>query len=183
MTHLENAAAKQRTSKEIDIAFAMQYVVQTDLPLSSFLGRCADQIKLYEGESGDSVTDGWLATQPSKNRRYLIETDSCDQVGFRRGDIIELDDSAKSLWEIEAGAVVVARVGFDPERRKKGVLVLRQFLPPCLLMTNSTKENPPPVSIVQAGISIVGIATVITTNRRLHQDRSRSATRPPTVAD
>ncbi|MBS0233454.1 MAG: hypothetical protein JSR99_08200 [Proteobacteria bacterium] len=136
---------------EVDLALAVDLAINNGTNLAAALGDLPSQLRPYDANSGDKLIDGFMASTPAKHLRFIVETDSCNQAGVNRGDIVELDDSAEGMASIEAGSVVAVRT-FSSD-----VIFVRQFVPPGLLTTNSSRENPPPIQMVQSGVWIAGV--------------------------
>ena len=88
-------------------------------------------------------------------KMFKVLTNGMSELAITEGDpiIVETAPSAKS--RLKMGDVVVAEVGGEDDAA--GVLVLRQFLEPNLLVTNSSTNNAMPIHIVKARAKILGL--------------------------
>lgn len=94
--------------------------------------------------------------------RYLwrADTNVCDNIGIRRGYVMVVDDSQKALEQIRPlQAVQVAY--HPPDDPKRAIRLLRQFVPPHLLITNCSTGNQPSLDSEIDDAQIVGIVTSV----------------------
>ncbi len=83
---------------------------------------------------------------------YKIETSYLDQIGYLDGDLVVIDISREALTDLQIGDVVIAN--YYP--RKNGAeTIVRQFIPPSLLITNGRK-NLPSLNTESDNVSILG---------------------------
>lgn len=147
----------QSSCFEFDINFVQKLAESQSLTIAKVLRGTADQVRIFKGDSGDPSLDQ-LVDSPERSRPlYVVDTDACEYLHFHPGDLIDIDNTAKGLADLRPLDVVVARlgVGLNGER---GVLVLRQFIPPTRLICNKPRPSEFPIEITTAGIAIVGIA-------------------------
>ncbi len=119
----------------------------------------AEDIVPYVARPGDPFSA--LAT----SNRYLftVETDAVDKARVYRGDIVVIDDSQSRMDRLKPLEVV--RVRYHPvEDFMTPITLLRQFVPPRLLITNSSTGNLPSIDMDEDDAHIVGI--VVGTYRR-----------------
>jgi SOS-response transcriptional repressor LexA len=86
---------------------------------------------------------------------FKVLTNGMSELAITEGDPIIVDTAPSAKSRLKMGDVVVAEVGGEDEAA--GVLVLRQFLEPNLLVTNSSDNNAMPIHIVKARAKILGL--------------------------
>lgn len=95
---------------------------------------------------------------------YVVKTGVLDQCGVSIGDILIVDISSEAVEAIKPLQIVVAQV-YDPDPNiLTAKTVIRQFVPPGLLITNSRSENEKPLIRDEEAI-IKGVVTE--THRRM----------------
>lgn len=102
-----------------------------------------------------------------KSQRYLLEVDTnaLDQAGLSIGDIVIVDETANSCRHVAPLQIVV--VNYRPAPGRKSIQLLRQFIPPNLLITNSSQKNLPSLNLLSDNVVIIGVVIEIT--RRFKQ--------------
>lgn len=125
--------------------------------------RAADGMRedaaLYQPAAADA-----LAALATPNRfLYTVMADVVDRARIQRDDIVIVDVSEASVQQVAPLAVVLVRF-HPPEEFMKPVTLLRQFVPPSLLITNSSKGNEPSLDTTEDDAHIVGV--VVGSHRR-----------------
>lgn len=123
----------------------------------------SDEVVPYTLKADDPLA----ALQRGSLYLYSADTDALDKAGFPRGAVLQIDDSQTTVARVLQGRDVHAvRVRLHPpEDFMKPVSLLRQFVPPRLLITNSSKGNLPSIDMDEADAHIVGV--VVGVYRRL----------------
>lgn len=99
-----------------------------------------------------------LAKMVTENRYLLdVKTDALTKHGIRRGDVILVDDSAGICKAPPDLAAVVVQYNQDPGRSEHTIELLRQFVPPSLLVTNAGEKNERPIDMTVEDAHIVGV--------------------------
>ena len=88
-------------------------------------------------------------------KMFKVLTNGLSELAITEGDPIIVDTAPSAKSRLKMGDVVVAEVG--GEDQEAGILVLRQFLEPNLLVTNSSDNNAMPIHIVKARAKILGL--------------------------
>ena len=102
------------------------------------------------------------------NIAMLVTSNALDEVGILNGDIIEVTEAADAIKAVATGDIVVADV---PNAHGNIVTtVLREFIEPSLLITNSRAENAPPINIRTARATITGM--VVRSHRTFGRKKS-----------
>ena len=129
-----------------------------DVPLADVLG--------LNGENGFSEdatpyvtapTDplARLASGPNQSL-YTIRTNVLDELGLRAGDVVSVDISAEAVKSVKSMASVIVQI-HDPKDVSRSVMLVRQFVPPNLLITNSRNDNCQPINMSTEDAHIKGV--------------------------
>jgi DNA-binding Xre family transcriptional regulator len=95
------------------------------------------------------------ALSSSTQRMFRVQSDVLNEIGIREGDLIIADTGAHAVGEVATGSPVVAEI----ENGKTGekALLLRQYIAPNLLITNSDSQNTVSIHRLKSSVEIVGI--------------------------
>lgn len=118
----------------------------------------------------DPPASDWRAGL-KRDTRYLhiVETDVLDAMGIGKGDVVVIDIGADAVRAIQA--LQVAQVRWHPEGDfMKPRTLLRQYVPPRLLITNSTTGNQRMIDLMADDAHIVGV--VVDVLKRMSSRRS-----------
>jgi SOS-response transcriptional repressor LexA len=85
---------------------------------------------------------------------FKVTSNCLNELGITEGDPIVVETTPLTKSDLKMGDLVVVEVGGD--RGEPGALVLRQFLGPNLLVTNSSENNAAPIHMVKARAKIIG---------------------------
>jgi transcriptional regulator with XRE-family HTH domain len=105
----------------------------------------------YAPPKGSFLEKAYNATT---QRMFKVTSNCLDELGITEGDPIVVDTTPLKQSDLEMGDVVVAEVTGD--RGEPGVLLLRQFLGPNLLVTNSSENHAAPIHLLRARAKIIG---------------------------
>ena len=86
---------------------------------------------------------------------YRVNSNVLDRAGIAAGDVVFLDISATAVEAVTALDIVVARI--YGESSLTAVTVIRQFVPPSLLITNSSTRNMPMLDLDADPVAIKGV--------------------------
>jgi transcriptional regulator with XRE-family HTH domain len=92
------------------------------------------------------------ALTSSTQKMFKVLTGVMSELEIARGDPIIAD--LKPLKTLKTGEVVVARL--YPKGSKDGVLLLREYISPNLLITNSLEQNALPIHMLKLKVEIIG---------------------------
>ncbi|KAB2918486.1 MAG: helix-turn-helix transcriptional regulator [Hyphomicrobiaceae bacterium] len=100
--------------------------------------------------------------------RYLmtVHTDALARMGIRNGDVVVVDGSAEICSNPPALSAVRVQYHYDSKRPGKAVTLMRQFVPPSLLITNSAGRNASSIDMETDDAQIVGV--IVSSHRALH---------------
>jgi transcriptional regulator with XRE-family HTH domain len=99
------------------------------------------------------------------DNRYLLTVtcDSLDAIGINRGDIVVVDGGKAAHAGLKALQIV--RVQYHAPasmaQHSKATTLLRQFVPPALVVTNSMRSNARPVNLDTEDAQIMGVVVSI----------------------
>lgn len=150
-----------RTSLDLEIAQQIADTLNATLadvlgistggkPLSGF----AEDVTPY-----DAAGPQYPALPPNQFR-YLVATAACENAGVKPGDIVVIDDSAAAVGTVQSLDIVVVAY-HHPQTPNKAAHLLRQFVPPSLLITNSGHDNARSIDVAREDASIMGVVVSI----------------------
>lgn len=117
-------------------------------------------VAAYAGQSGDPLS----ALAGQGQRLFSVDTDAVNKARVHRGDVVIVDESTDRIKRVQALEIVVVR--YHPsEELMLPLCLLRQFVPPRLLITNSDKGNLPSIDMDEEDAKIVGV--VVRSHRKL----------------
>jgi putative transcriptional regulator len=149
---------KKETISKIELRTQSMTAAQA-LALSQAFGMRIDD--LYEGAGMISATEDEVCSfTPNPNSPahlplqtkqywYRIAKTYLDQLGYMVGDELRVDIGRKEPDSLKVGNVVIAK-------NRVGSLILREFIPPSLLITNSLRHNLPILNLYADNISVIG---------------------------
>ena len=86
---------------------------------------------------------------------YVVKSNCLNQIGISPGDILIVDMSPSAFEKLKTGDVVIAQV----YRENDATTILRQFLNPNILVSNSSEENAPVINTSKEDVAIKGVVT------------------------
>lgn len=95
---------------------------------------------------------------------YRITSNVLDQMDIHEGDIVFLDISAEAVENVQPLQAVVVQL-YGPGDEMRAVTLLRQFVPPSLLITNTSGRNESPLNTETDSVAIKGV--IIATHRSM----------------
>lgn len=98
---------------------------------------------------------------------YRVTSDALDEIGILAGDLVEVDEGDTARRNIQMGDIVIADVEMGPGTTV--TTVIREFIEPSLLITNSRAANAIPINTRSTRATIVGV--VVRAHRQLHRRR------------
>jgi transcriptional regulator with XRE-family HTH domain len=101
---------------------------------------------------------------------YEAKTEALSQIGVVPGDILVADASPEEMAKLSSEDVVIAQV-YDG---MKAVTILRQYIAPSLLITNSSSQNAASINLRTDDAAIK--AVVVSSHSRLRKKAARSPT-------
>jgi len=150
------------------IAMALGEDVPTVLGLNEGNGVARPAVGFSDDAEPYRAQDDEILQHFAKKRRnvvpYKITSNALDQADIHAGDVVFLDLNAEAVEAVKPLQAVIAQV-YSSEDLLKATTILRQFVPPSLLITNSSGENLPPLNIATEDVHIKGV--IIATHRSL----------------
>lgn len=106
---------------------------------------------VHVGESAPMVPRAGPNTDP-----WQVKSNVLDKIGITDGDIIYVDLSAEAVDNVKPLQSVIAQIYSDDDGLNAAT-VLRQFVPPSLLITNTSGENAPPLDLDKGEAYVKGV--------------------------
>ena len=148
----------------MDLDVAQAIANELNVPLADVLG-----ITAPSGATGFAqdvtpyVADGPGRTLPplgANEYRFLVETNACENAGVKRGDVVVVNDSAAAVAAVQPLDVVIV-LYHHPQTPDNAVHLLRQFVPPGLLITNAGADNARSIDVAREDAHIVSVITSV----------------------
>lgn len=142
--------------QDLDLPTAQKIADAFNVTLAAVLG-----IETAGGSGGFSEDVTPYVTQPNDPQlganedRYQVQTNVCEHAGARRGDVLVVDTSPYAAAHVEPLDIVVACYQ-HPELPDTRILLLRQFVPPGLLITNA-RDNTRSIDIAREPVRILAV--------------------------
>src|SRR5262249_51908860 len=86
---------------------------------------------------------------------YRIRDSRLDEIGIMPGDAVVIDIGKSAMTGVAIGDVVIANL-YSADGKSAEAL-LRQWMPPRLLVTNSRSRNAMPLNLEHDNVSLLGI--------------------------
>jgi len=97
-----------------------------------------------------------IPTYPGNIDPWIMKTNALDKLGMPAGTIVFVDVSAEAVDNLRPLQCVLAQA-YDDKEMTRGCTVARQFVPPSLLITNSSVCNAMPLDLDKGEASIKGV--------------------------
>lgn len=117
----------------------------------------ADDLKPYMGGPDDNLRS--VDRTPNK-KLYQVQTNAAELSGIRKGDIVEIDESAEASRRVAPLQAVRVRY-HPPGNPDRAFELLRLFLPPRKLITNSSSVDAPTLDLHLDNVIIAGVVSAI----------------------
>ncbi len=149
LSRVEAGARGLHLSKLEALARALGVPV-SEILSSQTLGYLPD-LAPYRPPKGSAIEKALTSTT---QKMFKVLTGVMSELGITEGDPLIAEMAATPLKELKTGEVVVAQV--FPKGSKEGVLLLRQYISPHLLVTNSLEQNAMPIHMLREKAEIIG---------------------------
>ena len=149
MSRVENGERGLHINKMHAIAAALGVSVN-DLLTNQATGYMPD-LAPYTPPAGSVIA---RALHTSTQKMFRTLTGVMSEIGLAKGDLLVADMQELAASDLQTGDAVVAEI--IPDSRKEPVLLLRQFIKPHLLSTNSLEQNSVPIHMVKENARIAG---------------------------
>lgn len=113
----------------------------------------AEDLAPYDG----GPNDPFMRLVEDNTYPLLVQTDALDLAGIRRGDVVIVDGSAAICERPPPLAAVRVQYHPDPNNPERAVTLLRQYVPPRLVITNSSVRNERSLDIDIDDAQILGV--------------------------
>ena len=149
MSRVENGERGLHINKMHEIAAALGVSVN-ELLTNQATGYMPDLVP-YTPPVGSAIA---RALHTSTEKMFRALTGVISEYGIAKGDLLVADMQELAASDLQTGEAVVAEV--IPDAKKEPVLLLRQFIKPALLTTNSLEQNSVPIHMLKENIRIIG---------------------------
>lgn len=157
----------------LDIELARKIADALDTTLAAVLDIEMPGVERPVGGFRESDVEPWVPPANDPFARLVDEHDyfmiaksgALVKHGINQGDLLFVNDSAATCASPPALAPVIVQYNEDPGRSEHTVELLRQFVPPSLLVTNAGDRNERPIDMSVESAVIVG---VVLWSRRRH---------------
>lgn len=108
--------------------------------------------------AGYDASDGPSIVQQAARRGrglYRVISNALDEIGIVKGGVVEVDESLDAVRRLATGDVVTADV--EGEDGAPASSVMREYVEPSLLITNSREENALPINMRRQTVRITGV--------------------------
>jgi len=100
-------------------------------------------------------TGSFARLQEPNRDLWQVKSDALSELGITKSDLILVDISQAAIDGVQMGDPVVVQL-YDPEELTKATTLLRQFIEPNLLITNSQTANAPSLNMRTTNVHIKG---------------------------
>lgn len=115
----------------------------------------AEDVVPYTAETGAETAP---PTRPGL-ARYMVTSHALDELGLLPGMIVEVNETPAATRAIATGDIVIATI--EPVGAAHATTVMREFVEPALLITNSRDENERPVNTRTTPTRVVGVVETV----------------------
>lgn len=115
-------------------------------------GGFSEDIVRYEALPGDRVA---AALASEHVYLFTVATDALSRAGFPKGMVVQISDSAEDCRNVKPLDAVM--VMYHPTGSRNAINLLRQFVPPRMLITNSATQNLPAIDMDTEDATIIGV--------------------------
>ena len=98
-----------------------------------------------------------IASEPSQ-KMFRVLSDVLNELGIQDGDVVIANMAKSALQNLTIGQPVV--VAMPSKVKDRQPLLLRQYITPNMLVTNSVSQNALPIHIVRSGAKIIGLVMI-----------------------
>lgn len=88
---------------------------------------------------------------------WRVKSNALNKLGIRAGDIVFVDVSMEAVEQLASLQLVVAQVYHADPQVLTATTVMRQFVPPSLLITNSSEKNEVPLDLDSEQVAVKGV--------------------------
>jgi transcriptional regulator with XRE-family HTH domain len=154
---------------KIDIAWVKKLSVAFDVPISALMSEhnrdkisFRSDVALYDGDLDSAFPE---IKFERKHSVYMAISSSLDQLGILPQHFLLVDQSIHTPQEFEIGDIVVFQL-FDSEIASEFATLMREFVPPSILITNTSKDDQQIINFKDKKIKFIGVATSHLSARR-----------------
>jgi transcriptional regulator with XRE-family HTH domain len=125
-----------------------------DVSAAELLGSTSDEAGFQEDVvSHEQELDEPKLALTETQLLYQVKTKALDQLGIMPGALLVVETSKASVTAVEEGVPVIAQLTSG----RDAITLLRQYIAPSLLITNSSEDNAPIINLRNEDAGIQGI--------------------------
>jgi len=151
----------ERGELQLTMDFARHVTKALNVTIADVMGETAFQrdglaedAVPYEASPGDPLA---RLEDTQRNRSlYRVRSGVLDELGISAGDVVLVDFSADAVAKVRPLQPVIAQL-YNADELTKTTTLVRQFVPPNLLVTNSRTENCAPINMATEDAHIKGV--------------------------
>lgn len=158
-TKLDLSTAR-RIAKALDVTLAEVVGAEAEDAAPDAPTGFSDELIPYQHQHGDPLA----GLQGGNRYLFTVDTDVMSEARVYRGDVVVIDIGAERVAKVQALDLVQVRLHAKDDFMKP-LTLLRQFVPPRLLITNAKAGNLPSINMEDEDAHIVGV--VVGSHRRM----------------
>lgn len=146
--------------QKLDLDVALRIAREFEVTLGEVIGLgetagLKEDAKRYTPGALDPLS---RLADPARNQcLFIVQTRALDELGLSPSDVLLVDTSGDAIARPPPLAVVVCQLFDDAGQAIDGTIMLRQFVPPALLVTNSRTVNTSPVNLGAGQVRVIGV--------------------------
>lgn len=153
ISRIENEETRLDLELAVKIAQALDVSLAEVVGVESGGGFSEDAVSYQAGPSDPLYR---LADNAKNRSLYKVQSNVLDELGIRAGDVLLIDVSAQAVEKVKPLAIVIAQL-YSQQELLDATTLLRQFVPPSLLVTNSRGDNQSPINMSTTDAHIKGV--------------------------
>jgi transcriptional regulator with XRE-family HTH domain len=157
VSRIENGDTKLDIDLALKISSALEVSLGELLGLDEAVTGLAEDAAMYDPGPGEPLRG--LADPARGQSLYVVKSRALDMLGIEPGHVLQVSMTPEAVKNMAPLSIVIAQL-YDPDPEvMRATTVIRQFVPPALLITNSRDENAAPLNMNALDIAIKGVVT------------------------
>jgi transcriptional regulator with XRE-family HTH domain len=147
INRLEKGQSELTVRRALDIATTFGVTLADVVDIPEIPNGLTEEVTPYVAQLAEAEANAAGPFTASNNRYYyLVKVPTLDAIGIAASDVVEVDISAGAVGSAQMGDAVIAQA-YGAGDMTHAVTVLRQFIEPSLLITNSLIKNRPSLRV------------------------------------
>jgi transcriptional regulator with XRE-family HTH domain len=117
--------------------------------------RLAEDVAPYSPDLPTETAGNEAREPPAGSARYIVTSRALDELGLIPGMVVEVNETPAAIKSVATGDIVIADVTLPGHAH--ATTVMREFIEPALLITNSSERNETPIHMRQTPTRIAGV--------------------------